>query len=422
MKEIKSVRGMKDILPFETSLWQWCEDKIKSVTDRYGYNEIRLPVLEPLSLFVRAVGQSTDIVSKEMYDFKDKSGEHITLRPEGTSGCVRSLIEHNLCYKNQQRLWYLGPMFRYERPQKGRLRQFTQFGVESFGMNGPDIDVELILLVRDFFKDVGVLDYVTLQINSLGTSEERTEHRKVLIEYFNKNKAFLDDDSLNRLSTNPLRILDSKNPDMRHLIDGAPRLLDFLSGESRIHFDELCNLLSLSGIKYEINPRLVRGLDYYTRTVFEWVTSSLGSQGTVCGGGRYDGLVELFDKRSLPAAGFAIGVERLLLLVQTINGNIDYHKTPDIVVTSENNTNNHVIISNELRKRFPDQKIITDCSHARIKKQHENAIASGCKCIITLQTDNCINLWDLEQHKRLSLNHDDIYLYINNMIFGHTQK
>ncbi|EBJ8772783.1 histidine--tRNA ligase, partial [Salmonella enterica] len=357
MTKLKSIRGMKDILPSETPLWQWCENKIKRVTERYGYNEIRLPVLEPLSLFVRAVGQSTDIVSKEMYNFVDKSGEHITLRPEGTSGCVRSIIEHNLCYKNQQRLWYLGPMFRYERPQKGRLRQFTQFGVESFGMSGPDIDVELILLVRDLFKEFGILDHVTLQINSLGTSSERSEHKKVLVEYFNNNKEQLDDDSCNRLLNNPLRILDSKNPEMQSIIENAPQLLDFLSGESKNHFEELCSILSSLDIKYEINPRLVRGLDYYTRTVFEWVTNSLGSQGTVCGGGRYDGLVELFDKKSIPAAGFAIGLERLLLLIQTINGDINFNRPPDIVVTSEDTGSSNVIISNVLRNEFPELKI-----------------------------------------------------------------
>ncbi|EHL4602896.1 histidine--tRNA ligase [Salmonella enterica subsp. enterica serovar Glostrup] len=417
MIKLKSIRGMKDILPAETPLWQWCEDKIKKVTERYGYNEIRLPVLEPLSLFVRAVGQSTDIVSKEMYDFVDKSGEHITLRPEGTSGCVRSIIEHNLCYKNQQRLWYLGPMFRYERPQKGRLRQFTQFGVESFGMSGPDIDVELILLVKDLFKELEILDYVTLQINSLGTSSERSEHRKILVEYFNDNKEQLDDDSCNRLLTNPLRILDSKNPEMQSIIENAPQLLDFLSGESKKHFEELCSILSSLDIKYEINPRLVRGLDYYTRTVFEWVTNSLGSQGTVCGGGRYDGLVELFDKKSLPAAGFAMGLERLLLLIQTINGGIKFNKAPDIVVTSEDTGSSHVMISNILRNEFPELKIIADCSKSRIKKQHENAVGSGCKYIITLQKDDMMNLWDLEKHKRFSLTIGDVISYIKKFLF-----
>jgi len=308
MSKIQSIRGMKDILPDETPIWQWLESKVRNMTYRYGYQEMRLPILEPVALFERAVGESTDIVSKEMYNFHDKSGEHITLRPEGTSGCVRAVIDNNMCYNKTQRLWYQGPMFRYERPQKGRLRQFTQFGVETFGMSGADIDAELIFMARDIFRSLGVEQYVRLEINSLGTLPERLEHRQQLVTYFNQHKSLLDEDSLRRLESNPLRILDSKNPEMQEMIEAAPRLLNFLGEDSRQHFDELCTLLDYAEIPYMVNPRLVRGLDYYTRTVFEWITDELGSQGTVCGGGRYDGLAELFGSKSLPASGFAIGI------------------------------------------------------------------------------------------------------------------
>lgn len=398
MSQLQAIRGMKDVLPTETPLWQWLEQKVKNVMHQYGYQEVRLPILEPVALFERAVGESTDIVSKEMYNFLDKSGEHITLRPEGTSGCVRAVIENNLCYNTTQRLWYQGPMFRYERPQKGRLRQFTQFGVETFGMAGADIDAELIYIVHDMFKALGVEKYVRLEINSLGTPSERKEHREQLVAYLTAHKDQLDEDSLRRLESNPLRILDSKNPDMQAMINQAPQLLDFLGQESRQHFTDLCTLLDAAHIPYTINPRLVRGLDYYTRTVFEWITDELGSQGTVCGGGRYDGLVELFSKKSLPASGFAIGIERLLLLIQTVGSgqNIDY--APDVVVTYDGQENNitALILANTLRQHLPQFKIFSDCSGARRQRQHTNALKSGCRYIITVNENGDVGFWDLQ--------------------------
>lgn len=397
MSKLQAIRGMKDVLPDETPLWQWFENKVRHVTYQYGYQEVRLPLLEPVSLFERAVGESTDIVSKEMYNFLDKSGEHITLRPEGTSGCVRTVIENNMCYNTTQRLWYQGPMFRYERPQKGRLRQFTQFGVETFGMAGADIDAELIYMVYDIFKELGIEKYVRLELNSLGTPSERKEHREQLVAYLTKHKDLLDEDSLRRLDSNPLRILDSKNPAMQAMIEGAPRLLDFLSDESRTHFDQLCQLLSDAGIKYTINPRLVRGLDYYTRTVFEWITDELGSQGTVCGGGRYDGLVELFSNKSIPASGFAMGIERLLLLIQTVGGGKDIHNNPEIVVTYDGQEKNvaALLLAHQLRQRLPQYKILSDLSGAKLQRQHNNALKSGCRYIISVNQNGDIGYWDL---------------------------
>lgn len=331
---LRAIRGMRDVLPEETPIWQWLESKFRHMVFRYGYQEMRLPLLEPVALFERAVGEATDIVSKEMYNFTDKSGEHITLRPEGTSGCMRAVLENNLCYNKTQRLWYLGPMFRYERPQKGRLRQFTQFGVEAFGMAGPDVDAEIIFMLRDLFQALGLLNHVRLEINSLGTPEERKAHREKLVAWFNAHREILDEDSLKRLQSNPLRILDSKNPAMQPMLAQAPRLLDFLNEESRRHFEAVCELLDKASISYTINPRLVRGLDYYTRTVFEWITDDLGSQGTVCGGGRYDGLAQLFNPKPLPACGFAIGIERLLLLIQAVSSqdNPQWHFCLDVEI------------------------------------------------------------------------------------------
>ncbi|QHA89881.1 histidine--tRNA ligase [Serratia rhizosphaerae] len=414
MMKIQSIRGMRDILPEETPLWQWLESKVRDITYRYGYQEVRLPILEPVALFERAVGESTDIVSKEMYNFYDKNGEHITLRPEGTSGCVRAVIENNMCYNMTQRLWYQGPMFRYERPQKGRLRQFTQFGVETFGMPGADIDAELIYMVKDLFKALGVDRYVRLEINSLGTLAERKEHRRELVAYLHQHQSLLDEDSQRRLHSNPLRILDSKNPAMQEMLAGAPRLLDFLAEQSRQHFDELCQLLDQAGIEYVINPRLVRGLDYYTRTVFEWITDELGSQGTICGGGRYDGLVELFSSKGLPASGFAIGIERLLLLIQSVDKNKNITNAPDIVVTYEDSTSNiaALILANHIRRHLPQYKVLSDFSAAKLKRQHANALKSGCRYIITLNADGRVGLWDLLKDHSETVSENEIWAII----------
>lgn len=315
-----------------------------------------------------------------------------------------------MCYNTTQRLWYQGPMFRYERPQKGRLRQFTQFGVETFGMPGADVDAELIFMVKDIFKALGVDKHVRLEINSLGTPEERSEHRQQLVNYFMQHKALLDEDSLRRLETNPLRILDSKNPDMQEMIEAAPRLLDFLGEESQQHFDDLRRLLDSENIAYVVNPRLVRGLDYYTRTVFEWITEELGSQGTVCGGGRYDGLVELFSGKQLPASGFAIGIERLLLLIQTLGLDKDIVNQPDIVVTYEDPAQNveALLLANTLRHQLPQYKILNDFTSAKLKRQHSNALKSGCRYIVTLNRDGQVGLWDLAANTNETLTADTL--------------
>jgi len=407
MTKRQAIRGMRDVLPDETPLWQWLESKFRHMAFRYGYQEVRLPLLEPVSLFERAVGESTDIVSKEMYNFLDKSGEHITLRPEGTSGCMRAVLENNMCYNKTQRLWYQGPMFRYERPQKGRLRQFTQFGIEAFGMSGADIDAELIFMVRDLFRELGITQHVRLEINSLGTPDERRQHRSKLVEWFTQHRDCLDDESLIRLEQNPLRILDSKNPDMQEMIEQAPRLLDFLQVDSRHHFTTLCELLDKAGIEYRINPRLVRGLDYYTRTVFEWVTDALGAQGTVCGGGRYDGLASLFGDKALPACGFAVGMERLLLLIQTVcdTTHAQWRDAPDVIVTSElaDSGVQSLLLAEYLRQNLSDLHILVDCSGTKLKRQHQTALNSHCRFIITLNSNGEIRLWELLNNMQRTL-------------------
>ena len=317
---IQSVRGMNDILPGESELWELFEESIRSWLKSYGYKPIRLPIVEPTPLFKRAIGEVTDIVEKEMYSFTDSlNGELLTLRPEGTAGCVRAVIQHKLAVQHTQRLYYLGQMFRHERPQKGRYRQFNQVGVESFGFAGPDIDAEQILMGARLWGDLG-LDGIKLQLNTLGQLDERASHRAQLITYFEKYADLLDDDARRRLHTNPLRILDSKNPAMQEIIVGAPRLMDHLGAQSLAHFEGVQQVLRDAGLPFEINPRLVRGLDYYNLTVFEWVTDRLGAQGTVCAGGRYDGLVEQLGGKPTPACGFAMGIERLLALIRDSGG------------------------------------------------------------------------------------------------------
>ena len=320
-KAIQAIRGMNDLLPETLALWQRIEQSAEAVLNAYGYREIRFPIVEKTELYKRSIGAATDIVEKEMYTFEDRNGDSLTLRPEGTAGCVRAGIENGLLHNQVQRLWYAGPMFRHERPQKGRYRQFHQIGVEAFGVSTPDIDAELILLSARLWRLLGIRD-LELQINSLGTTAARARYRQVLVEYLHAHQAVLDEDSRRRLETNPLRVLDSKNPEMQGLIAAAPGLHDFLDAESRAHFDALRRLLDAAGIAYRVNPRLVRGLDYYTRTVFEWVTTELGAQGTICAGGRYDGLVEQLGGQTTPAAGFALGIERLaeLAAVQQVPG------------------------------------------------------------------------------------------------------
>ncbi|HIO93719.1 MAG TPA: histidine--tRNA ligase [Leucothrix mucor] len=314
-KNIQSVRGMHDILPLQSSSWQHLEATIRALFNSYGYRELRTPIIEPTELFTRGIGEVTDIVEKEMYTFADRNGDSLSMRPEGTASCVRAGIQHGLLHNQQQRIWYTGPMFRHERPQKGRYRQFYQAGLETYGVTTPDIDAEVIAVAARLWKQLG-LNNIQLQLNTLGSDDARQKYREILIEYFSAHEEQLDEDSKRRLHKNPLRILDTKNPDLKDIVEAAPSLMDYLDDESKEHFDGVKNRLDTLGIDYQINPRLVRGIDYYNRTVFEWVTEELGAQGTVCAGGRYDGLVQRLGGRSTPACGFGIGLERLILLME----------------------------------------------------------------------------------------------------------
>lgn len=324
-KPLQAIRGMNDILPEQTALWRYFEQTVADVLDNYGYRQIRMPIVEFTELFRRSIGEVTDIVEKEMYTFADRNGDSLTLRPEGTASCVRAVMEHSLASGGQvQKLWYSGPMFRHERPQKGRYRQFHQIGVEAFNLPGPDVDAELIVLSWRLWKALGIADSVTLELNSLGTAQARAVYRQALVEYLQARFEQLDEDSQRRVATNPLRVLDSKNPDTQALLLDAPKLEDYLDNESREHFAGVRARLDAAGVPYVLNNRLVRGLDYYSKTVFEWVTDKLGAQGTVCAGGRYDGLVEQMGGRPTPGVGFAMGIERLILMLETL-GKVPEH-------------------------------------------------------------------------------------------------
>ncbi|WP_336701337.1 histidine--tRNA ligase [Pantoea dispersa] len=388
-KNIQAIRGMNDYLPADTAIWQLIEGTLKQVLASYGYSEIRLPIVEQTPLFSRAIGEVTDVVEKEMYTFEDRNGESLTLRPEGTAGCVRAGIEHGLLYNQEQRLWYIGPMFRYERPQKGRYRQFHQMGVEVFGLQGPDVDAELIMLTHRWWKALGIADHVELELNSIGSLDARANYRSALVAFLEQHKEVLDEDCKRRMYTNPLRVLDSKNPDIQTLLNDAPTLGEFLDEESREHFSGLCALLDDAGIKYRINQRLVRGLDYYNRTVFEWVTSSLGSQGTVCGGGRYDGLVEQLGGRATPAVGFAMGLERLVLLVQAVNPEFEPTRIVDVyVIASGQGVQSAAMqLAEKLRDADPALKLMTNFGGGNFKKQFARADKWGARIALVLGED-----------------------------------
>jgi histidyl-tRNA synthetase len=377
---------MNDILPDVTPYWQAVESTLNDVLSSYGYQEIRFPIVEKTTLFRRSIGEVTDIVEKEMYSFEDRNGESLTLRPEGTAGCVRAAMQNGLLNQTQ-RLWYQGPMFRYERPQKGRYRQFHQIGVEAYGFNGPDIDAEMILMTARLWRQLG-LTGLKLQINSLGSIEARLAYREKLIEYFESHHRELDEDSQRRLHSNPLRILDSKNPEMQGLNDGAPKLLDYLDKESEQDFSDLCEALDAVGLSYEINPRLVRGLDYYGKTVFEWVTDKLGSQGTVCAGGRYDGLVSQLGGKSATAIGFAIGLERLISLLEAMDA-LPKVKTIDayLVAVGDNAARHALLLAERLRDQVPDLKLISHCGGGSFKSQFKHADRSGAKWSLILGDD-----------------------------------
>ena len=388
-EKINAIRGMNDILPAATKSWQEVEEVLRFLMQAYGYREIRMPIVEPTPLFARAIGDVTDIVEKEMYTFPDRNGESLALRPEGTAGCVRACLEHGLIHRQEvQKLWYIGPMFRYEKPQKGRYRQFHQFGLEAFGLTGPDIDVELILLTARLWRELGLTTQVSLQLNSLGEPEARARYRADLVQFLTAHQEDLDDDSKRRLHTNPLRILDSKEAATQAILDAAPKLPDYLDEDSRQHFAQLCALLDAAGIRYEVNPRLVRGLDYYNKTVFEWVTSALGAQGTVCAGGRYDGLVEQLGGSATPAVGFAIGLERLVLLLEAVHAPEPLADADVfIMAVGEGGAQAGLLLAETLRDEMADVRVVYNCGGGSFKSQFKKADKSGAMVALILGGD-----------------------------------
>lgn len=402
-EKIQAVRGMNDILPDSTPHWQKLESVLRQLMGSYGYSEIRMPVVEKTHLFKRSIGEVTDIVEKEMYTFEDRNGESLTLRPEGTASCVRAGIEHGLLYNQEQRLWYMGPMFRHERPQKGRYRQFYQLGVETFGVGTPDVDAELILMTARLWKKIGIHDSVRLEINSLGSNEARSNYRDKLVEFLLPLKDQLDEDSQRRLETNPLRILDSKNPDVQKLVKDAPKLSDHLDDESKQHFERLCQILDTNNIPYTVNTNLVRGLDYYNRTVFEWITDKLGAQGTICAGGRYDGLTEQLGGHATPASGFAMGLERIVALIEEM----ETEETPlaDVymVALGDQAELSATQLAEQLRDVWPDIKVRMNCGAGNFKKQFKRADKSGAKIALVIGEqevqDGTVGVKYLREHK-----------------------
>lgn len=414
---VKLVKGMKDVLPSEMAYWHTLESHLRALARTYGYEEIRMPILEQTQLFCRAIGEVTDIVEKEMYTFKDKGEDQLTMRPEATAQCVRAVMENGLLRSQSQRLWYIGPMFRRERPQKGRYRQFTQFGLEAFGLAGPDIDAELIGFCARLWRLIGIQDKVVLQLNSLGTPEERLVYREALVNYL--RQCTLDEDSQRRLISNPLRILDSKNPDMQDVIQKAPVLLDHLGKESLAHFEVLQQCLTQAGIPFEINPRLVRGLDYYTHTVFEWVTTALGSQGAVCAGGRYNALVQQLGGPATPAVGFSTGLERLVLLMQTDQALTQ--NQADVYLITQGSPADTLAIAEKIRDALPALKLMVHCGGGSFKSQFKQADKSGAHFALILGEDeianNTISIKDLrgkEPQQTLALS--EVITLLQNMI------
>ncbi len=397
---VQAVRGMNDLLPEDTSVWQQAEQVLRSVVESYGYSEVRTPALEHTALFNRAIGEVTDVVEKEMYTFEDRSGEMLSLRPEGTAGCVRCCLEHSLIYNQEQRLWYMGPMYRHERPQKGRLREFHQMGCEVFGLDGPDIDAQIIGMTNEIWKRFGIQDRLTLQLNSLGNAQERAAYRESLVAFLKAHFDELDEDSKRRTSTNPLRVLDTKDPHVIELLKSAPKLSDHFGPETRAHFDGLRRLLDAQGIKYEINERLVRGLDYYNFTVFEWVSSELGAQGTVCGGGRYDGLVEQLGGQPTKAVGFGLGLERLILILTNL-GILKPKPRWDLsVISAGEGVDAYAMkVSSALRQALPGVRVFSHCGGGSFKRQFRQADKAMARAAAILgdqeMKDNSVTIKDL---------------------------
>ncbi|WP_281555952.1 histidine--tRNA ligase [Thalassomonas sp. RHCl1] len=388
-KTIQAIRGMNDCLPSETNIWQMVESVLARVASNYGFAEIRMPIVESTALFKRSIGEVTDIVEKEMYTFDDRNGDSLTLRPEGTASCVRAGNQHGLLYNQEQRLWYMGAMFRHERPQKGRYRQFHQFGIEAFGIATPDIDAEIILLSARLWKELGINEFVTLEINSLGSNEERANYRDALVAYLKEKESLLDEDSKRRMLTNPLRVLDSKNPDVQAALVDAPKLSDYFGDETKQHFAQLCQRLEAAGINYVLNERLVRGLDYYNRTVFEWVTDSLGAQGTICAGGRYDGLVEQLGGKGTPGFGFALGIERLVLMLTSLDkvNNVRPQVDAYLITLGEGVDIRGAELAELWRDQVPDIRLQCHCGGGNMKKQMKRADKSGAQVALILGED-----------------------------------
>lgn len=388
-KKLQAIRGMNDILPDQTPIWQHVEGEFRQLLASFAYREIRMPMVEPTELFKRSIGEVTDIVEKEMYTFDDRNGESLTLRPEGTASCVRACEEHGLLYNQIQRLWYTGPMFRYEKPQKGRYRQFHQIGVEAFGMAGPDIDAEIILMTANYWQRLGVDKVVTLELNSLGSNEARQIYKEALVAYLEQYKDQLDEDSQRRLGSNPLRILDSKDEKTQAILSGAPKLTEYLDEESKNHFEGLKSCLDHLGISYVVNPKLVRGLDYYNHTVFEWVTTELGAQGTVCAGGRYDGLVSQLGGKPTPAVGFAMGVERLILLLEKLELTGKLQPELDLYITAvgANTSQAALSLANEVRGSDLNASVLCHSGGGSFKSQMKKADKSGARLALILGED-----------------------------------
>ena len=424
MASIKAIRGMNDILPAQTPLWQFFEAQMKLVFDQYGYQEIRMPIAEKTDLFCRSIGEATDVVEKEMYTFADRNGDNMTLRPEGTASCVRAAQEHGLTYNQVQRLWYHGPMFRYERPQKGRQRQFHQFGAEVYGLDGPDVDAELIIMTARLWRQLGLQDAVTLQLNTLGSSAARAAYRTDLVTFLQVNMNLLDTDSQRRVFTNPLRVLDSKDSNTQALLDGAPDFYGYLDDESRVHFQRLRELLDAADISYEINPRLVRGLDYYCKTVFEWVTDKLGAQGTVCGGGRYDGMIEQLGGKSTPAVGWAMGVERMILLLQEMQQEpAGLGQQADVYLAHMGDAASlrTMQLAEQLRSDIAGLRLLWHCGGGSLKNQMKRADRCGAKLVLIMGEDELaqgqIQLRPLQgQGEQQSISLDQVSAYVAELI------
>lgn len=415
MAKIQAIRGMNDLLPDVSPIWQYLEQSVQQVLQEFAYREIRMPIVEQTELFKRSIGEVTDIVEKEMYTFEDRNGDSLTLRPEGTASCVRAAEEHGLLYNQTQRLWYRGPMFRHERPQKGRYRQFHQVGVECFGFSTPDIDAEIIMLSARLWEKLGITDHVELELNSLGEPQERAAFKAELVEFLSAHESELDEDSQRRLHTNPLRVLDSKNPNTRAILENAPTLASHFGEETRAHFETLKAYLDAAGINYRINPNLVRGLDYYSKTVFEWVTDSLGAQGTVCAGGRYDGLVEQLGGRSTPGVGFAMGLERLVLMLEelkVIPDSVNQQVDVFIVAAGDGAQQRGFEIAGDLRERHA-LRVLQNMGGGSFKSQMKKADKSGAHIALIigeneLQNDQVVIKYLQTAQDQLTLDRADL--------------